>query len=126
MNTTLFVFFTNSPRKVVSLSPQNAWIDKARELVGIPNAKVVLIEHTEWDAPILLGQNPAEWLGEQWTTAVNTEIQKIRPTIVSAMAKTLLEHGVPQAELGKLTGEFGVLPIQATMRAVFIVSYQHN
>ena len=108
--TTLVAFFTKSPMKLRSLSSQADWVDKVRETMKTPTASVIMVEQAEWDAPTLMAVTPAEIRGKF-------------DQITNAMKKYLIDHGVPKNSANSVTGNFEVLPIPATMRAVLIVTY---
>ncbi len=114
MATKYFAFFTKGPRNVAPYEghPKDVWVNTVRREMHSPYAEVVLIEHSEWNAPTL--KSNAE-----------SEVRKNNLAIYTGMRRVLLDtYGLPQPVVDYgLMHKLSIIPLLDSQRVIAV--YPH-
>jgi ankyrin repeat protein len=112
---TIYAFFANAAKSqgAPRLDDRNRWIEAVRKKHNLPGASVELVQHSEWQAPML-------------TTADHAEVAKTEQEAISGVRKELLQRGVPAAEVDVAIAAFYAQPLPQTGRVIYTVVIRHR
>ena len=108
--TTLFAFFTKAPKPVPPYEgyAKETWKETVRDNMRAPNAEVVLLEYTDWNAPTLTSIEPSE-------------VQKMGTVIELGIEPVLSEtYGISPYMIGNIT----FIPLLESHRVICV--YPHT